>query len=62
MNSGFRTQCVPQYRLLTEEQIQEIHRASLEVLETVGVRLLDRGGRRDAEGRRLSGEGAATSS
>jgi trimethylamine--corrinoid protein Co-methyltransferase len=40
MNSGFRTQCVPSYRLLTEEQIQEIHRASLEVLETVGVRLL----------------------
>jgi trimethylamine--corrinoid protein Co-methyltransferase len=40
MNSGFRTQCVPNYRLLTEEQIQEIHRASLEVLETVGVRLL----------------------
>jgi trimethylamine--corrinoid protein Co-methyltransferase len=42
MNSGFRTQCVPQYRLLTEDQIQEIHRACLEVLETVGVRLLDR--------------------
>ena len=40
MNSGFRTQCVPNYRLLTEDQIQEIHRASLEVLETVGVRLL----------------------
>ncbi len=40
MNSGFRTQCVPSYRLLTEEQILEIHRASLEVLETVGVRLL----------------------
>jgi len=41
MNSGFRTQCVPSYRLLTEDQIQEILRASLEVLETVGVRLLD---------------------
>jgi trimethylamine--corrinoid protein Co-methyltransferase len=40
MNSGFRTQCVPSYRLLTEDQIKEIHRASLEVLETVGVRLL----------------------
>jgi trimethylamine--corrinoid protein Co-methyltransferase len=40
MNSGFRTQCVPGYRLLTEDQIQEIHRASLEILETIGVRLL----------------------
>jgi len=40
VNSGFRTQCVPAYRLLTEDQIQEIHRASLEVLETIGVRLL----------------------
>ncbi len=40
MNSGFKTQCVPSYRLLTEEQIEEIHRASLEVLETIGVRLL----------------------
>ncbi len=41
MNSGFKSQCVPCYRLLTEEQIQEIHRASLEILETIGVRLLD---------------------
>jgi trimethylamine--corrinoid protein Co-methyltransferase len=40
VKSGFRTQCVPTYRLLTEDQIQEIHRASLEVLETIGVRLL----------------------
>jgi trimethylamine--corrinoid protein Co-methyltransferase len=40
MNSGFKTQCVPGYRLLTEDQILEIHRASLEVLEKVGVRLL----------------------
>ena len=39
MNSGFRSQCVPSYRLLTQEQIEEIHRASLEVLETVGVRV-----------------------
>lgn len=41
MNSGFRSQCVPSYRLLTEDQIKEIHRASLEILETVGVRVLD---------------------
>ncbi|RLC97454.1 MAG: trimethylamine methyltransferase [Chloroflexi bacterium] len=39
MNIGFKTQCVPSYRLLTEEQIKEIHRASLEILETVGVRV-----------------------
>jgi trimethylamine--corrinoid protein Co-methyltransferase len=39
MNSGFRTQCVPDYRLLTKDQIQEIHRASLEILETIGVRV-----------------------
>ena len=39
MNSGFKTQCVPDYRLLTEDQIKEIHRASLEILETVGVRV-----------------------
>jgi len=39
MNSGFKTQCVPQYKLLTQEQIEEIHRASLEILETIGVRV-----------------------
>jgi len=44
MNSGFRSQCVPSYRLLTEDQIKEIHRASLEILETVGVRVLDEEG------------------
>jgi trimethylamine--corrinoid protein Co-methyltransferase len=40
MNSGFRSECVPTYRLLTQEQIEEIHRASLEILETVGVQVL----------------------
>ena len=39
MNSGIKTQCVPDYRLLTEDQIKEIHRASLEILETIGVRV-----------------------
>jgi trimethylamine---corrinoid protein Co-methyltransferase len=43
MNSGFQTQCRPSYRLLTEAQIREIHLASLEVLETIGVRLLHDG-------------------
>jgi trimethylamine--corrinoid protein Co-methyltransferase len=41
MNTGFRSQCVPSYRILTEDQIKEIHRASLEILETVGVRIPD---------------------
>lgn len=40
VRSGFKTQCVPRYRLLTEDQIKEIHLASLEILETVGVRVL----------------------
>ncbi len=40
MNSGFRSQCVPSYRLLTEEQIKELHLATLEVLETIGVRVM----------------------
>ncbi len=44
MNTGFKSQCVPSYRLLTEDQIKEIHRATLEVLETVGVRILDEQG------------------
>ncbi|MDY7076634.1 MAG: trimethylamine methyltransferase family protein [Chloroflexota bacterium] len=43
MNSGFKTQCVPDYRLLTESQVREIHRASLEILETVGVQVSHEG-------------------
>jgi len=43
MNSSFNSQCAPAYRLLTEAQILEIHRASLEVLETAGVRVLHEG-------------------
>jgi trimethylamine--corrinoid protein Co-methyltransferase len=39
MNSGFKSQAVPSYRLLSEDQIKEIHLASLEILETVGVRV-----------------------
>jgi trimethylamine--corrinoid protein Co-methyltransferase len=35
-----RAQARPQYRLLTKNQIQEIHIASLELLEEVGVRVL----------------------
>lgn len=41
MRTGFKSQCVPQYRLLAENQIKEMHLATLEVLETVGVRVLE---------------------
>jgi trimethylamine--corrinoid protein Co-methyltransferase len=41
MNSGFRSQVVPSFRLLTEEQIREIHLASLDLLARVGVRVLN---------------------
>lgn len=37
MISGFKSQCVPTYQLLTPEQIKSIHTATLELLETVGV-------------------------
>lgn len=40
MNTGFRGQCVPDYSILTEDQVKEIHLAILEVLETIGVRVL----------------------
>ena len=41
MNSGFKSQCVPQYRLLQEAQIKRIHCATLELLESVGVKVID---------------------
>src|SRR4030042_3283834 len=34
------SQSRPRYRLLTKDQIQEIHVATLEILETVGVKIL----------------------
>jgi len=37
MITGFKSQCVPAYQLLTPEQIKFIHTATLELLETVGV-------------------------
>lgn len=39
MNSGFKSQCVPSYHLLTPEQIRSIHTATLDLLETVGVKV-----------------------
>lgn len=41
MNSGFKSQCVPEYRILTEAQVQRIHTGTLELLETVGVKIMD---------------------
>jgi trimethylamine--corrinoid protein Co-methyltransferase len=40
INSGFKSRCVPQYRLLTLDQIRELHLATLEILETVGVKVM----------------------
>ena len=40
MHTGFKSQCVPAYRLLTMDQINHLHRATLELLETIGVRVL----------------------
>ena len=37
MISGFESQCIPTYNLLTPQQIKSIHSATLELLETVGV-------------------------
>ena len=39
MNNGFNPQARPSYRLLTEEQIQALHAATLELLETIGMRV-----------------------
>jgi len=41
MNTGFKSQCVPGYRLLTESQIKRLHSATLELLETTGVKIMD---------------------
>ena len=50
MNSGFKSQCVPAYRILTEPQIQRIHTATLELLETTGVKVMN------AEARAMLGD------
>ena len=46
MDSGYKSQCVPSYRLLTGDQIRRIHHSTLELLETVGVRVLHEPARR----------------
>lgn len=39
MSAGFNSYCKPQYRLLTESQIKELHGSTLELLEKTGVRV-----------------------
>jgi len=41
MKTGFKSQCILDYRLLTEDQIKEIHQATLELLATTGVKVLN---------------------
>lgn len=41
INTGFKSQCIPEYRILTPAQIERIHSATLELLETVGVKVMD---------------------
>ena len=44
MASETDTRCAPAYRLMTHAQVLEIHQAALQILETVGVRVLHAGG------------------
>ena len=39
MLDNIKTHCKPRYKLLTEDQIKQIHLASLEILETIGVQV-----------------------
>jgi len=41
MKTGFKSQCVPDYRLLTQDQIGEIHQATLDLLQKTGVKVLN---------------------
>ena len=58
MISDPKSQCVPSYHLLTPEQINAIHTATLELLETEGVDVLHDEARRMLadSGCRLKGE------
>ena len=40
MPTGFKSHCVPTYHLLSTEQITKIHHATLELLASVGVRVM----------------------
>ena len=39
MLDDIKPRCRPQYRLLSEEQIKQIHLASLEILANIGVQI-----------------------
>ena len=54
MLDNSKTRCKPRYRLLTKEQIKQIHLASLEILNTIGVKVSHK------EGIKLLEEGADT--
>ncbi|MEN8244997.1 MAG: trimethylamine methyltransferase family protein [Thermodesulfobacteriota bacterium] len=41
MRTGFKSQCRPEYRLLTESQIKDLHRATLDLLQNTGVKVLN---------------------
>ena len=41
MKTGFKSKCVPDYRLLTLSQIKELHQATLDLLQTTGVKVLN---------------------
>lgn len=40
MQTGFKSQCVPTFHFLSVEQIKKIHHATLDLLESVGVRIM----------------------
>lgn len=42
MKINFKSQCLPRYRMLTQDQIQRFHYATLELLETMGVKVMHR--------------------
>ena len=46
MKTGFRSQCIPNYRILDEDQIGIIHRATMQLLERTGVSVKDPDGMR----------------
>ncbi len=59
MNTDLSTQCIPHYRLLTEDQIKVLHRTTLEILENVGVMVQHEEGQKlllDAGCRKLDDE------
>ena len=40
MNIEFESKCTPSYRFLTEEQINRFHKSTLELLGTIGVKVM----------------------